>query len=1226
MDDPLLANLVEDFATRLQRGEAVEISAYVREHPDHAEPLRRLLPGVQVLAELGRSAGLGEAVPPLLGPEPGVLGDYRIVREVGRGGMGMVYEAEQISLQRRVALKVLPFAAVLDPRRLQRFVHEAQAAANLHHANVVPVFGVGCERGVHFYAMQFIDGHNLAALIQELLRGGEGSGVRSQESGREHRSTSPERQRREPPNPCPATQPAALVTERSVTSRGHFRMAAQLGIQAAEALEHAHQLGVIHRDVKPANLLVDGRSHLWVTDFGLAQVQGNPALTATGDLVGTLRYLSPEQALARRVPVDHRTDVYSLGATLYELLTLEPVFGGQDRQELLRQIAQDEPRPPRKLNQAIPADLETIVLKALRKEPAERYGTAQELADDLQRFLDHQPIRARRPTLWQRLAKWARRHRPLVAAAAVFLLLAVAGLVAATVLVWRAERRATAGWAEAQEAYEAEARQRAEAQKAYEAEARQRRRAEANMRLAWDAAERTYAQALEEWLANQPGLDEAPRRFLLDALAFYERFAAENGANPKLRRETAQAYSRVGRIHDRLGVPDEAEKAYRQAVDRQQALADEFPGEPGRRFDLAVSHLHWVDSLIARAHFTQAEKHGRRAQTLLQQLVKETPRSAQYRDEAARTYNALGTIARRTGRPREAEEQFDKSVALCRKLREEFPAKAAYRRGLAVALHNRGLCRQDDGQLREAEDDLRQSNDLKRRLVKEVPAVATYRADLANGVMSLGALLRQAGRLPEAEDAFREALPLWQRLAADFPRVHDLRHGLARGHHQLGRLLRARGQLPEAEREIGRALTVLQKLADEVPRLPVYRHDLALGHRDLGDVRRMAGRLAEAEPAFRRAQDLLQKLADEFPKTDLYRKALASAHNNLGGVLGELGRLDEALAVQRAALRVRRGLADEFPDQAEYRDSLASSLHNLADLLRRKGDRAGCVPLLREAIGHETAALAKRPRHAPYRDFLCHLHLFLADTQVRLGRHAEAAEAAAAAPRLDANRWQAAFAAAGYLAPCARLAAKDPALSEDARQGLAKAYADQTRSWLGEAARRTANDPKGLNDLAWLLASDTDPMVRDARRAVELAGQAVKQRPEVGAFRCTLGVAYYRAGEWRAAAEALEKAQAMLTGEHRCVSRFALAMACWQAGERERARGCYDQAVRDAKALSPPSRMAEGFRAEAAALLNSPNETNHRGTEDTETRTTEKKGGRQKTEGRKTEGERLFFF
>jgi len=238
-----------------------------------------------------------------------------------------------------------------------------------------------------------------------------------------------------------------LLTDRStVTSPAYFRTAANLGVQAALALEHAHQLGVVHRDIKPANLLLDGRGNLWITDFGLAHCQSQAGLTMTGDLVGTLRYMSPEQALAQRVVIDHRTDIYSLGATLYELLTLEPLFEGSDRQELLRQIAFDEPKPPRRLNKRVPAELETIVLKALEKTPADRYATAAALADDLGRFLKDESILAKRPSPLQRARKWARRHPGVVRTSLVALaLLLLTIAVGASLAAWRLnkEQKAT---------------------------------------------------------------------------------------------------------------------------------------------------------------------------------------------------------------------------------------------------------------------------------------------------------------------------------------------------------------------------------------------------------------------------------------------------------------------------------------------------------------------------------------------------------------------------------------------------------------------------------------------------------------------------------------------------------------------------------------------------------------------------------------------------------------
>jgi serine/threonine protein kinase len=390
------------------------------------------------------------------------LGDFQILGEIGRGGMGIVYEAMQISLGRRVALKVLPFAAAMDSKQLQRFKNEAQAAAHLQHTNIVPVYYVSCERGIHFYAMQFIEGQTLAAVIRELrqLAGLEtrkppdprepatalaselalGHWAPVKRGGREVTGSCGRDEATGPylatPAPVDATPPPAVMSsERSSRNPEFFRSVAHLGVQAAEALEHAHQMGVIHRDIKPANLLVDAGGRLWVTDFGLARLGSDAGLTLSGDLVGTLRYMSPEQALAKRVTVDARTDVYSLGVTLYELVALEPAYNGRSREEVLRQITFEEPRPLSRLNKAVPRELETIVLKAMAKNPAERYATAQELTDDLRRFLDDMPIRAKRPTLVDWTRKWVRRHRGVVAVGIAGLVIAVAILAVSTLML-----------------------------------------------------------------------------------------------------------------------------------------------------------------------------------------------------------------------------------------------------------------------------------------------------------------------------------------------------------------------------------------------------------------------------------------------------------------------------------------------------------------------------------------------------------------------------------------------------------------------------------------------------------------------------------------------------------------------------------------------------------------------------------------------------------------------
>ncbi len=409
-DDPRVVAALEEYLFLIKSGRRPDRTSFLRDHSSIASAVAAGLDGIELVQNAAAEiAATGPHCSSISDSLPlSMLGEFHLLREIGRGGMGVVYEAHQLPLGRRVALKVLPSTASLDPRNRQRFQLEAQAAAILHHEHIVPVFGIGFDQGVHYYAMQFIDGRSLTELIRGVRRDGtSGSRVNS-----------------------------------SAGDRHHWRAVAHFGLQAAEALDHAHDLGVIHRDIKPSNLLIDDRGHLWVTDFGLARVlQANPDVTATGDLVGTLRYMSPEQARGDKGVIDPRVDIYALGATLYELLTLQPAFNASDRQQLLRQILHEEPVPPRRLRPSLPRDLETIVLKAMDKEPRARYRSSREMAEDLRRFLDDRPVRARRPSLVDRAAKWSRRHRTPVLTAATTLFLALA---VSTVLLWEAKQRSDA--------------------------------------------------------------------------------------------------------------------------------------------------------------------------------------------------------------------------------------------------------------------------------------------------------------------------------------------------------------------------------------------------------------------------------------------------------------------------------------------------------------------------------------------------------------------------------------------------------------------------------------------------------------------------------------------------------------------------------------------------------------------------------------------------------------
>ena len=284
--------------------------------------------------------------------------------------MGIVYEALQLSLRRKVALKVLPFASTLQTRQLQRFVNEAQAAAHLHHPNIVPVFAVGKERGVHYYAMQFIDGLSLAEMLERLRRdaglGDDNHSAPTTEGYHSHLSSSftrpPDRSAMHRAVPDTVQRISTQLSDwKSRDADDFFRAIAQWVRQAADGLAYAHDLGIVHRDIKPANLMLDGTGRVWVTDFGLAQIRSGGDLTQTGDLVGTLRYMSPEQANGDRQLLDHRTDIYSLGATLYELATLRPIYDNRNKEGLLHDVVRGEPPAPRAVNRRIPVELENII-------------------------------------------------------------------------------------------------------------------------------------------------------------------------------------------------------------------------------------------------------------------------------------------------------------------------------------------------------------------------------------------------------------------------------------------------------------------------------------------------------------------------------------------------------------------------------------------------------------------------------------------------------------------------------------------------------------------------------------------------------------------------------------------------------------------------------------------------------------------------------------------------
>lgn len=491
-----IEQLASQFREEYRQGSQPSIEAYLdRFHGDRVQLLRALIlvewelrkdaetsvdPGEYLQRFPGRQIVVRSVIEELDQTEfadttwnkpfiPVDFGDYRLIRKIGQGGMGIVYEAEQKSLgNRRRALKTIKHVGEVDERLLKRFRTEVEAVAQLEHRHIIPVYDVGMESGIHFYVMKFIEGHNLRELIRMTM-----SAVSQKKTAAEN------------PNLTPKSLDGCGTTERSTQQSGwskgdtlasnsvlemiskegstahpqFVRNFARMGIQISEALHHAHQQGVVHRDIKPANLLLDIEGDVWLADFGLAMIRDQPDFTAPGTLVGTYHYMSPEQAMgSKRVIVDHRTDIYSLGVTLYELLTLRRAFPGATREEVLHRVQFDDPLPVRKIAPRVPVDLETIVMKAMAKSPNARFQSASEMAAELQRFLDGKPLSIRPPSALERIGYWARSNRHAVISLATVLLVIFVGSIASSFLLMQEQ-------AETQAALESEQEQRAEVEK-----------------------------------------------------------------------------------------------------------------------------------------------------------------------------------------------------------------------------------------------------------------------------------------------------------------------------------------------------------------------------------------------------------------------------------------------------------------------------------------------------------------------------------------------------------------------------------------------------------------------------------------------------------------------------------------------------------------------------------------------------------------------------------------
>jgi len=879
-----LTNLLDGYLSRLEKGLPPPRENLLEANPDLAGPLQAYFASLDELYDM--AAGFQQPSVDTCGDDSVPagderrLGDFRLLREIGRGGMGVVYEAEQISLGRRVALKVLPFAAVLDSRQIARFKHEAQAAAQLNHPNIVSVFAVGVERGVHYYAMQLIDGQPLDRALSELREKYSPPAQECQTTNRE--AAIP-----------PFSSHHSLLTSRASGSSEYVRAVIQLGIQAAAALHAAHENGVVHRDIKPSNLLLDGNGKLWVTDFGLARRQTGANLTRTGDLVGTLRYMSPEQALGQVALVDHRTDIYSLGATLYELLTLEPAFPGDEGAVLIRHIERNEPRPMRHFQPKIPTDLQTVVLKGMAKRREDRYATAGEFADDLQRVLEGKATVARPPTLLDRTARWAQRHREIVAVAGLVVLLALLGLTVSTLLIAGEQRKTAQNFALAEKRF---------------------REAQATVEQ--------LGTLVSERLANVPGAVQIRQDLLRRTVGYYRSFVEQTKDNPELRADLALTYSKIGTLSAEIGSSSDALDADRQAIKLFQELAATHPRNTDYRRRLGVCQNNLALVLARSGKTDEARRAFAEAIRLQEESLDTAEDSGQCLVDLALAHGNLGLLQNETGDVESAAASFARAVKFQEQLLTATPDNPERLRDLAATLNNLGAlyaqCRKSN-----SIECYEKAAAMQKKAVELRPEESVYRSELALTYNNLGAMQSRSGAVAQAAESYARVVDITGELVRQSPAQKSYRHTLAIGYNNLGLAQSKLGHATAAEPSFRHALALQETLVKQDPRDVDLQSGMGGMYNNLGIVMEELNRSADAVKAYEQAVAHQQQAMTNAPKIARYRQFLSKHYFNYGRVLRQTGHPGDAA---QAALARRR----LWPNDPQHLFSVAEELALIA--------------------------------------------------------------------------------------------------------------------------------------------------------------------------------------------------------------------------------------------------------------------------------------------------------
>jgi serine/threonine protein kinase/tetratricopeptide (TPR) repeat protein len=919
----------EIFIAALQHEDAAQRRAYLDRACGTDAALRQHLEGL--LEICARASGFLESPPanltvdqPLPEGAGTVIGPYKLLEQIGEGGFGVVYMAEQHEpIRRKVALKILKPG--MDSRQvIARFEAERQALALMDHPNIAKVLDAGQT------------GSGRPYFVMDLIKG------------------------------LPITE---YCDQGQLTPRQRL----ELLVDVCQAVQHAHQKGIIHRDLKPSNVLVtlqDGKPLVKVIDFGIAKALGQQltdktVFTGFAQMIGTPLYMSPEQAALSNVDVDTRSDIYSLGVLLYELLTGTTPFDKERLKEVgydeMRRIIREEepPRPStristlgkaastvstqrksdsKRLSQLMRGEMDWIVMKALEKDRNRRYETASAFAADVQRYLHDEPVLACPPSAAYRLRKFVRRNKGLVLAATLVLAVLLVGIIGTT---W--------GLVEASEAVDAEAAQRLTAEKAQKAAEADRDRAARARDRTRQALDQMTSDITGDSLTTQIDLSPQQKKFLTEVLQYYRDFAGEKTDDLAMYERSADAARRVGLIEWRLGRMEEAAAAFRQARDELAKLAVKFPDVPPNRSRLSANHHDLGIVLTALAQHREALQSFQAARKIREELVKEFPAVPKYRHWLAQTHEGLGSLFDDLDRDEEALNASRAALAMLEKLVDEFPDELNYRLSLASSLDNVGPTYGKLGQPKKELEAHQAAVTHLEKLLVDHPADPLLRQTLAKTHSNLGNLLRSRGQWKESLQSFLAAIVLQENLAAEFPGVPNCRHQLATSHLNLGILFRQLGQWKEAWEAVRKAQALNAKLATDFPAVPYFRRALAMSHTSLGDLL-YREKPEEALATYRKGLELYKKLAAEVPTEPRYRDEMAVAQHNFAALLDRLGKRTQALDTMQTAVELRKNLVKEFPGSRGYRQHLAQAHNSLLILFKNNGMRTEALAAHREAL------------------------------------------------------------------------------------------------------------------------------------------------------------------------------------------------------------------------------------------------------------------------------------